>query len=120
MRSNRSKMAKAVGATVFATVVAGSLFASNWPQFRGPTGLGYTDEKELPVKWSKNENVLWKSPLNGQGHASPIVWGDSIFVCTANWPSNTSAREKVTGCRYSCSSTRNRVMNGLCAYIGNS
>src|SRR5437660_1016897 len=83
----RSKMAKAVGATVFATVVAGSLFASNWPQFRGPTGLGYTDEKELPVKWSKNENVLWKSPLNGQGHASPIVWGDSIFVCTANWPS---------------------------------
>ena len=95
MRSNRSKMTKAVGATVLATVVAGSLFASNWPLFRGPTGLGYTDEKELPVKWSKNENVLWKSPLNGQGHASPIVWGDSIFVCTANWPSNTSAREKV-------------------------
>ncbi len=71
--------------------------AGNWPQFRGPTGLGYTEEQNLPLTWGgpKNENVLWKAPLTGQGHASPSIWGDAVFVCTAQWPSNTTAREKV-------------------------
>lgn len=60
----------------------------NWPQFRGPTGLGYSDEKDLPVRWGgpARENVLWTSPLVGAGHASPIVWGDAVFVCTVKWP----------------------------------
>jgi hypothetical protein len=42
-----------------------------------------------------NKNVLWKSPLSGQGHASPIVWGDRVFVPTALWPENVTEREKV-------------------------
>ena len=59
----------------------------NWPAFRGPTGLGYTDEKNLPLNWDAKDgkNVLWTSPLKGQGHASPVVWGDKVFVCTAYW-----------------------------------
>src|SRR6185436_5148258 len=66
---------------------AASLRADDWPQFRGPTGLGYTKEKNLPLKWGgeKNENVAWKSPLVGDGHASPIVWGDHVFVATVRW-----------------------------------
>jgi outer membrane protein assembly factor BamB len=50
--------------------------------------LGYSQEKNLPLSWGgpDRKNVLWKSPLIGQGHASPIVWGDSVFVCTAWWP----------------------------------
>ena len=62
----------------------------NWPAFRGPTGLGYTDEKNLPLNWDAKDgkNVLWKSPLIGQGHASPIVWGGKVFVCTALWEKN--------------------------------
>jgi outer membrane protein assembly factor BamB len=86
-----------IGATIVALTTALPALASNWPQFRGPTALGYTDEKDLPLKWGgpQNENVLWKSPLKGQGHASPVVWDDSVFVCTAFWPSNTVAREKV-------------------------
>jgi outer membrane protein assembly factor BamB len=62
--------------------------ADDWPQFRGPTGLGYTTEKNLPLKWGgeKNENVLWKSPLVGEGHASPIVSGDRLFITTVRWP----------------------------------
>ena len=74
-----------------------SLHSAQWPQFRGPTGLGYTEAKNLPLTWGggSNENVLWKSPLNGQGHASPIVWGDHLFVCTANWGPEVTAREKV-------------------------
>src|SRR6266478_4500286 len=85
------------GALLVFLTAAAPVMASHWPQFRGPTGLGYTDEKDLPLTWGgpTNENVLWKSPLSGQGHASPIVWGESVFVCTAFWPSNVTAREKV-------------------------
>ncbi len=55
--------------------------------FRGPTGLGYTTEKNLPVKWGGKEkaNVRWASPLVGEGHASPIVWGDLVLVSTVAW-----------------------------------
>jgi len=69
----------------------------NWPRFRGPTGLGYTNEGDLPLTWGgpDDKNVLWKGPLKGQGHASPIVWGDSVFVCTAHWPSTVRERKKV-------------------------
>ena len=71
--------------------------AENWPAFRGPTGLGYTRERNLPVAWGgpQHKNVLWASPLKGQGHASPIVWGDRVFVCTAAWPAGVREREKV-------------------------
>src|SRR4051794_31826825 len=46
----------------------------DWPQFRGPTGLGYTAERDLPLKWDgkTGENILWKADLPGEGHASPI------------------------------------------------
>ena len=43
----------------------------------------------------RHSNVLWKSPLHGQGHASPIVWNDRVFVCTAFWPATVREREKV-------------------------
>jgi outer membrane protein assembly factor BamB len=74
-----------------------------WPQFRGPTGLGYTDEKNLPLTWGgrpggghpNGENVVWKSPLLGEGHASPIVWKDRVFVSTALWPPEVKQRERV-------------------------
>ena len=69
----------------------------NWPGFRGPTGLGYTEEKNLPATWGgpEKKNVLWTSPLKGEGHASPIVWGDCVFVCTAYWPPTVRKREEV-------------------------
>ncbi len=58
-----------------------------WPQFRGPTGLGTTTEKNLPLKWGgeQGENIAWKTPLAGEGHASPIVWGGKVLVCTVRW-----------------------------------
>jgi outer membrane protein assembly factor BamB len=83
-------------------VSAGILLASvvhgeDWPQFRGPTGLGYTQEKSLPIRWGgpDNENVLWKSPLVGEGHASPIVKGDRVIVTTARWAESVKDRSKV-------------------------
>ncbi len=71
--------------------------AENWPQFRGPTGLGYTTEENLPLTWGgyDDRNVLWKAPLTGAGHASPIVWNDRLFVCTAFWPTHVTDRRKV-------------------------
>jgi outer membrane protein assembly factor BamB len=69
----------------------------HWPQFRGPTGLGYCDESDLPVEWggAEKKNVLWMAPLAGQGHASPVVWGQKVFVCTAHWPPEVADRAKV-------------------------
>lgn len=55
------------------------LQASDWPQFRGPTGQGTSDAK-LPVEWSSTKNLKWKTPLPGPGSSSPIVWKDRIFV----------------------------------------
>lgn len=70
---------------------------ADWPQFRGPTGLGYTDDTGLPITWggTQQENVRWRSPLVGEGHASPIIWHDRVFVCTARWPEAVVEREKV-------------------------
>jgi len=68
------------------TLVAGVSRAENWPAWRGPTGVGRSAEKHLPLKWDgkTGENILWKVSLAGTtGHSSPIVWGDRVFVTTA-------------------------------------
>lgn len=57
--------------------------AEDWPGFRGPRGDGSSAEKGLPTRWSGTENVAWKVPLPGRGHASPAVWKDRIFVVAA-------------------------------------
>ncbi len=71
--------------------------AENWPQFRGPSGLGHTVETNLALDWGgpTRKNILWQAPLKGQGHASPIVWDDSVFVCTVFWRTNVTDREEV-------------------------
>jgi len=54
----------------------------NWPQWRGPTGDSVTLSKNLPMKWSKTENVVWKASLPGWGTSTPAIWGDAIFLTT--------------------------------------
>ncbi len=54
--------------------------ADNWPQFRGPSGMGTSAAKGLPVTWSGTENIAWKTPMPGPGASSPIVWGDRIYL----------------------------------------
>ena len=58
--------------------------AQNWPQFRGPAAQG-TAETAAPSNWdaTKMTGVLWKTPIPGLAHSSPIVWGNKIFVTTA-------------------------------------
>src|SRR5262249_54524867 len=55
----------------------------NWPMWRGPHGDGTSDESGFPTRWTATGNVVWKTPIPGKGHSSPIVWGDRIFVTTA-------------------------------------
>ena len=57
--------------------------AENWPQWRGPALNGISAEKNLPVRWSKTENVAWKLPLPDWSGSTPIVWGDRIFLSVA-------------------------------------
>lgn len=57
--------------------------------------MGISTEKNLPVEWSSTKNLLWSSPLPGEGHASPIIWGDRVFVCTVKWADDVADRTKV-------------------------
>jgi len=54
--------------------------ARDWPQFRGPTGMGASPQIGLPVTWSASQNIIWKTELPGAGASTPIIVGDRIFV----------------------------------------
>jgi outer membrane protein assembly factor BamB len=60
-----------------------ALGADDWPQFRGPTGQGLSSAENLPVAWSENENIAWKTPIPGRGWSSPVVSGEDVWVTTA-------------------------------------
>lgn len=62
-------------------VLAGPcLLADDWPQWRGPEGIGVSREEGLPTRWGPEEGVAWKTPLEGVGASSPIVSGERVFV----------------------------------------
>lgn len=68
--------------------VCASANADNWPRFRGPNGQGISDDKTIPVQWS-DADIRWKVSLPGGGHSSPVVWGDRVFVTSAEEKSLT-------------------------------
>jgi outer membrane protein assembly factor BamB len=59
--------------------------AGSWPSFRGPHASGVADGQRLPDTWNPKtgEHVLWRTPIPGLAHSSPIVWGDRVFVTSA-------------------------------------
>src|SRR5215510_5178819 len=59
--------------------LSGYAWADNWPQWRGATGNGVSNESNLPARWTKDD-VAWKASLKGLGVSSPIVWGDRVIV----------------------------------------
>ena len=58
----------------------------NWPCWRGLRGDGTSLDKNVPVRWDapKGKNVVWKVPLAGSGHASPVIWEDRIFLAACD------------------------------------
>ncbi len=66
-----------------AVLLSHSSMAANWPMWRGANGDGTCAESDLPLTWSKTENVVWKTPLPDRGNSTPVVWGDKVFVTQA-------------------------------------
>ena len=58
-------------------------YADNWPQWRGPNLNGLSGEKNLPSRWSPEENIVWKLPLPSWSGSTPIIWRDLIFLNVA-------------------------------------
>ena len=58
---------------------------ANWPSFRGPRAAGFAEGQHLPDRWDPKtgENVLWRTPIAGLAHSSPVVWGGRVFVTSA-------------------------------------
>ena len=65
--------------------------AANWPAWRGPHGNGHGDGQAVPLRWDKSQNVLWKAEVPGRGHSSPVVFGDRIFLTTADEGAKTQS-----------------------------
>jgi outer membrane protein assembly factor BamB len=64
-------------------LVVALIFMQDWPEFRGPTGQGYSEERGLPLTWSETENVRWEVTIPGTGWSSPVIQGDRIWLTTA-------------------------------------
>lgn len=79
------------GSRLFAWIALGGLLgfgsqvrAENWPQWRGAKLDGISHETNLPTKFSKDENLVWRLPLPGPAGATPVAWGDHIFLTAAD------------------------------------
>src|SRR5687767_2370684 len=57
--------------------------ADNWPEFRGPHGNGHADASNLPLTWSEDQNVRWKTAIHDKGWSSPVIWENQVWVTTA-------------------------------------
>ena len=72
-----------LGAIGLATAVSGSTLRE-WTEFRGANGSGFVEEANPPVRWSNEDNVLWRSPVAASGWSSPVVKNDRIFFTGAD------------------------------------
>lgn len=66
------------------SLLAGPIFATNWPGFRGPNHDGSTEERGLPEGFSKTSGVKWATDMPGPAASIPVVWGDYVFVSSSN------------------------------------
>jgi outer membrane protein assembly factor BamB len=80
-----SLIASAFFAVVTAVVAADfpSECQDQWHQWRGPLANGTSPHGDPPVQWSETSHVKWKVPIPGEGSATPIVWGNQVFIVTA-------------------------------------
>jgi outer membrane protein assembly factor BamB len=74
---------------------------ARWAQYRGPGSQGVSQEKGLPFEWSETRNILWKTPIPGQGFSQPVIWGKKIFLTldieTGSAPAGHKAVVHMTG-----------------------
>ena len=70
-------------------VIAGTLTSpllsgEHWPHWRGPNHNGTSSAVSIPTTWSQTESVLWRTPLPGPAPSTPVIWGDRIFLTSAD------------------------------------
>lgn len=74
-------MSRFIASLVVLTFVVSTTTAANWPSWRADlAGSGETHESKLPIKWSRDVNVKWRTPLPNRGNSTPVVWGKRVFV----------------------------------------
>ncbi len=81
----RSALVAAMSAALLSSVAADSDGMADrfWPQWRGPHATGVSRHANPPVEWSETRNIRWKVEIPGRGSASPVVWGDRLFLLSA-------------------------------------
>ena len=70
-----------LGGLAWALAVTAS--SENWPTWRGPAANGMAPGGNPPTEFSESKNVQWKIKLPGSGNSTPVIWGDQVFVLTA-------------------------------------
>ena len=86
MRSERFPgLRRSIAISVLAVSAVSALAAEemNWPQFRGPSGDGISASPALPLHWSEQDKVRWKTPIHGRAWSSPVIWETNIWLTTA-------------------------------------
>jgi outer membrane protein assembly factor BamB len=66
--------------TVGCVLTSAAARADNWPSWRGPDNNGICKEAGLPTQWAPGKNIAWELRLPGIGGATPVVWGERIFL----------------------------------------
>lgn len=77
-----------LGGTYFCSEALGTesddRLKGQWPQWRGPNGLGVSNEKNLPKNWNtESRNIRWKIKIPGKGFSSPVVSKSKVILTTA-------------------------------------
>jgi outer membrane protein assembly factor BamB len=95
--SHRVKLSVGAAVAVMVLATANGSKAGNWPGWRGPTGMGFSEEKDLPLRWDgkTKDNLLWKASLGGIGNSSPIVWDDKVLVTVSRKQTNKEQDAKI-------------------------
>src|SRR5688500_12142353 len=64
-------------------LLAVSVRAEDWPQFRGPTANGVSSASRVPIVWNSTDHVVWKTPIPGGGWSSPVLAEGRLYLTTA-------------------------------------
>lgn len=91
MKANRKTIATLARAALAVTLLAGapsglraaSPGSHDWPEFRGPTGQGISTATNVPLRWSADRNIVWKTPIPGRGWSSPVLADGHIYLTSA-------------------------------------
>jgi outer membrane protein assembly factor BamB len=57
---------------------------AQWPEFRGPQGAATSQSDKLPLVWSEEKNVTWKTEIHGRAWSSPVIQDNQVWLTTAS------------------------------------